>query len=214
MKNTVKKFDLRKNYPVIFEIALIAALLLIIGAIKIHVPAPQDSAILLNINDEPPIVLPPVTRHEKIPAPPAFARIPAPVPDDSPIETPPIDFGNIDDPVNPLALPPDTAFKNDDEVLEFAEFMPELRGGIEALYNDITYPENAKRVGIEGMVVVQFIINEKGEVTNPQIIRGIGGGCDEEVLRAIKKQRYTPGIQNGTLVKVRVRQVIHFRLQN
>ena len=53
-----------------------------------------------------------------------------------------------------------------------------------------------------------------GEVENPQIIRGIGGGCDEEVLRVIKKMKFSPSIQNGIVVKVKIYQSVRFQLKN
>ncbi|MEQ9265471.1 MAG: energy transducer TonB, partial [Balneolaceae bacterium] len=86
-------------------------------------------------------------------------------------------------------------------------------GGMQSLYNEINYPDLAKRIGTEGRVYVQFIVNEKGEVENPTIIRGIGAGCDEEVLRAIKLMTFTPGIQNGKFVKVRMQQPVVFKLK-
>lgn len=103
----------------------------------------------------------------------------------------------------------------DDGILEShqLQFLPKMKGGIHSLYNEINYPDLAKRIGTEGRVYVQFIVNEKGEVENPTIIRGIGAGCDEEVLRAIKLVSFTPGIQNGKFVKVRMQQPVVFKLK-
>jgi len=49
---------------------------------------------------------------------------------------------------------------------------------------------------------VQFIVNERGEVENPKIIRGIGGGCDEEAIRVVSQARFNPGLQRGRPVRV------------
>ena len=49
-------------------------------------------------------------------------------------------------------------------------------GGLKKLYSEIKYPEIARKTGIDGIVIVQFIVNKMGEVESPQIIRGIGGG--------------------------------------
>ncbi len=92
--------------------------------------------------------------------------------------------------------------------------MPKMKGGVSKLYSEINYPKQAREARIEGRVIVQYIVNQKGGVENPKIIRGIGGGCDEEVLRAIKLMNFTPGIQNGRFVKVKISQMITFRLQN
>lgn len=214
MSSSKSKFDLRKNYTLLCELGLIAALLIFIAAFKFHLPANTSNHSVAVIKEEPPIVLAPITKHEKPPAVPPLARIPAEVPNDEPIEAPEIEFPDFSDTSSALPLPPEDKTEEEPEILEQVEFMPKMKGGVKALYSDITYPEMAKRNGIEGIVEVRFIVNEKGEVKNPEIIRGIGAGCDEEVLEAIKRQSYTPGIQNGTFVKVRMKQVVHFRLNN
>lgn len=214
MKSFNKKLNLRKNYPLIFEIGLIGALLIFIAAFKFQVPVNFNSSSDTVIHTEPPIVLPPVTFQKKTPPPPAVARIPVEIPNDDPMDPPVINFGDFNDIDPTLPLPPKSKDKEETEILEQAEFMPEMKGGLEALYSDIEYPKIAKRNGIEGKVVVQFVVNKKGEVEDLKITRGIGGGCDEEVLRVIKLQTFTPGIQNGNFVKVRMKQVVHFRLHN
>ena len=95
------------------------------------------------------------------------------------------------------------------------EQMPELMGGLESLHQHIEYPEKARQAGIEGLVMVQFIINKHGEVENPQVIRGIGGGCDEEALRVVKEYaEFTPGKQRGEPVRVQYTLPIRFKLQD
>lgn len=213
MKASRKKIDLRKNYPLFFELGLIGALLIFIAAFKFHLPTNFHSSTDNEIKADPPLTLSPITLQKKSPPPPALARIPAEIPNDDPIDPPAIDFADFDDAVLPIDLPPETNDSEEPEILEIAEFMPEMKGGLEALYSDIEYPELAKRNGIEGIVIAEFIVNEQGKVEDLKIVRGIGAGCDEEVLRVIKLQSFTPGIQNGNLVKVRMKQVVHFRLQ-
>jgi TonB family protein len=60
----------------------------------------------------------------------------------------------------------------------------------------IKYPDYAVKNGIEGLVVVDFIINELGFVDGIQLIKSIGGGCDGAVINEIKKQKFKPAIQN------------------
>lgn len=212
MRPSHKKIDLRNNYPLFFELGLIGALLIFIAAFKFHLPSNFHTSTNNEIKTEPPIALSPITFQKKSPPPPVLARIPAEIPNDDPLDPPAIDFADFDD-TPPIDLPPEANDSDEPEILQKAEFMPEIKGGLEALYNDIEYPELAKRSGIEGIVVAEFIINEKGQIEDLKIVRGIGGGCDEEVLRVIKLQTFTPGIQNGNFVKVRMKQVIHFRLQ-
>ncbi|NGP88530.1 M56 family metallopeptidase [Fodinibius halophilus] len=93
------------------------------------------------------------------------------------------------------------------------EKMPELIGGLASLQKKIDYPEMARKAGIEGRVIVQFIVNEQGQVENPQVIRGIGGGADKEALRVIKQAKFKPGTQQDQKVRVQYSLPITFRLQ-
>ncbi|HEX6983267.1 MAG TPA: TonB family protein [Balneolaceae bacterium] len=92
------------------------------------------------------------------------------------------------------------------------EEMPELIGGLASLQKKIDYPEMARNAGIEGRVIVQFIVNEQGEVENAQVIRGIGGGADKEALHVVKQAKFTPGKQNGQAVRVQYSLPITFKL--
>ncbi len=93
------------------------------------------------------------------------------------------------------------------------EQMPELEGGLKSLQTKVNYPEMARKAGIQGRVIVQFIVNEQGEVEKPEIIRGIGGGCDKEALRVVKQAQFKPGMQRGQPVRVQYSLPIIFQLQ-
>ncbi len=91
--------------------------------------------------------------------------------------------------------------------------LPRLVGGLRALSRQINYPESARRAGTEGEVLVSFVVDEQGNVVNPKIEQGIGGGCDEEALRVIRLARFIPGQQkDGVPVKVRIAIPIQFKL--
>ena len=92
------------------------------------------------------------------------------------------------------------------------EQMPYPIGGIQAIHDLIVYPEIAKRAGVEGKVYVLAYLNEKGEVVKTEIIKGIGGGCDEAAEYAVKHTKFTPGKQRGKPVNVKVMIPIVFRL--
>ncbi len=92
--------------------------------------------------------------------------------------------------------------------------MPELIGGLAGLQARIKYPEMARRAGIEGRVIVQFIVNEDGTIENPRVIRGIGGGCDEEALKAVSQTKFKPGRQRGEPVRVQYSLPVIFKLQS
>lgn len=93
------------------------------------------------------------------------------------------------------------------------ENMPEPIGGLKAIQEKIIYPEIAKRAGIEGKVYVQAFIDENGNVVNAKILKGIGAGCDEAALNAIKETKFIPGGHNGRTVKTQVSIPIMFKLQ-
>ncbi|HKK43986.1 MAG TPA: M56 family metallopeptidase [Balneolaceae bacterium] len=110
---------------------------------------------------------------------------------------------------------PSTAVSKDSsgDFFVAVENMPQLIGGLASLQEKIQYPETARKAGIEGRVIVQFIVDEEGNVENPQIIRGIGGGCDKEALRVVKQAKFKPGRQHGKAVKVQYSLPIVFKLQ-
>lgn len=93
------------------------------------------------------------------------------------------------------------------------EEMPEPIGGIAAIQQLIVYPEIAKRAGVEGKVYVLAFVDERGNVTGAKIIKGIGAGCDEAALDAVKQVKFKPGKQRGTPVKVQVSIPVVFKLQ-
>ncbi|MBE0551144.1 MAG: TonB family protein [Ignavibacterium sp.] len=91
------------------------------------------------------------------------------------------------------------------------EEMPELIGGIKGLQSKIVYPEIAKRVGVEGKVIVQAIVDETGKVVSVNTIKGIGSGCDEVAMDAVRNSKFTPGKQRGKTVKTQVTIPIVFK---
>lgn len=102
--------------------------------------------------------------------------------------------------------------KDHEDYFVAVEDMPELKGDLVSLQKKINYPETARKAGIEGKVIVQFIVNEQGEVEKPQVIRGIGGGCDKEALRVVKEAEFIPGKQRGKPVRVQFSLPITYRL--
>ena len=97
---------------------------------------------------------------------------------------------------------------------EVVEEMPELIGGLEAIQKKISYPEDARKKGIEGRVYIKFIVNKNGEVENAEVMRGIGGGADEEALRVVRQAKFKPGYQDGKPVRVQYSLPIFFRLNH
>jgi TonB family protein len=98
------------------------------------------------------------------------------------------------------------------------EKMPEFPGGEDAmndfLSRNLSYPAMAKEQGIQGKVWIGFMVDKFGNVENVEILRGIGGGCDEEAKRVVEMMpRWNPGTQDGKPVNVKFRFPINFNLK-
>ena len=107
--------------------------------------------------------------------------------------------------------------ENDDVIFGMLDPEPEYPGGIEALYNfmreNIRYPQEAKKLGIEGRVFVNFVIDTDGTVSEPRILRDIGGGCGEEVLRVVNMMpRWKPALHRGKPLRTRYNLPVSFTL--
>ena len=89
---------------------------------------------------------------------------------------------------------------------------PELESGLEGLEKTIHYPETARAAGLEGTVHVSFVVNAGGGVELASVAKGIGGGCDEEALRAVQVARFTPGRHRGRVVRVKTCIAIRYQL--
>ncbi|MCF8228271.1 MAG: TonB family protein [Bacteroidales bacterium] len=104
------------------------------------------------------------------------------------------------------------------EIFTVVESMPEFPGGQTSLFQylqkNIEYPEIAKESGIQGRVFVTFVVEKDGSVTDVRVLRGIGGGCDEEAVRVVKSMpKWNPGKQRGKPVRVQFNLPVKFTLQ-
>lgn len=106
---------------------------------------------------------------------------------------------------------------NNKEIFTIVEDQPEPIGGMTPFYeyvqNNLKYPAKARKMGIEGKVFVQFVVDQDGKLTDVQSVKGIGGGCDEEAVRVIRESLpWNPGQQTGIKVNVRMILPITFKL--
>jgi len=105
----------------------------------------------------------------------------------------------------------------EEEIFKVVESPPMYPGGEEALYsylaNNTRYPQMAKDAGISGRVYLTFVVEKDGHITDARVLRGIGGGCDEEALRVINAMpKWTPGLQRNRPVRVQFVMDIKFTL--
>ena len=111
----------------------------------------------------------------------------------------------------------DIATSEEDTVYQIVEEMPKFPGGEKALMdyvsNNVKYPEEAKNKNIAGRVFVSFVVEKDGSIGEVKVLRGIGGGCDEEAVRVIKGMpKWKPGMQKGKPVRVSYQIPIYFKL--
>jgi protein TonB len=211
--------NLRNYYTILLETGLILALLILTALVRIDFRTAEVE--IVYVDEQEIVEMEEIiqTQQQETPPPPPRPPVPVPVPNDQIIEDVDImidaefDFGS------PLALPPPPPQQEDNAEPEedffiLVEQMPELIGGLEALQRDVRYPERALRANIQGRVYVQFIVNERGEVENPRVIRGIGGGCDEEALRVVSQAKFKPGMQRGRPVRVQYNLPVIFMIRS
>lgn len=103
-------------------------------------------------------------------------------------------------------------------ILTIVELMPSYDGGETAMYewlgNNIKYPQVAKETGIIGTVIVTFVVEKDGSITNVSVLKDIGGGCGEEAIRVVKNMpKWKAGKQNGVPVRVQFNLPIRFTLE-
>uniref|UniRef100_UPI0040488423 energy transducer TonB n=1 Tax=Algoriphagus sp. TaxID=1872435 RepID=UPI0040488423 len=104
-----------------------------------------------------------------------------------------------------------------DQIFDVVETQPNPPGGMSGwnkyLSNNLKYPTQARRMGVEGTVIVVFVINTDGSIQDVEVLRGIGGGCDEEAVKVVTNApKWEPGKQRGKPVRTRMRLPIRFKL--
>lgn len=119
---------------------------------------------------------------------------------------------------NAVELPPETPVEDEGKIFTIVEEMPSFPGGeekmLEYVAKNIKYPAIARENGITGRVYVNFYIDKDGKVQSAKVVRGIGGGCDEEALRVVRMMpQWKPGKQNGRAVNVNYNLPINFTLK-
>ena len=213
LKNPIA--DLRLKYKKTFEISLIIALVLMIVAFKFFPDVAlggeqlEDTQELFTVEDIQ------QTKQENRPPPPPKPPIPIEAPSDDVLEDIEIGDTEIDFEEELEAPPPPKEEKKVEEEPTYfvaVEEMPEPIGGIKAIQEKIVYPEIAKRAGVEGKVYILAFVDESGNVTKANILKGIGAGCDEAALNAVLKTKFKPGKQRGKPVNVQVSIPVIFKL--
>lgn len=209
------KADLRGKYKRNLEVSIITALIFLIVAFKY---SPEKSKIKEQIKADPEIIsvinVEPTNQFKKPPKPKPVVPEISMDPEIQEIEFEPTDLfvdAKVDKPAERAEV--HNIIDNETVIFDAVQEPPKPVGGIAAIQNKIQYTELAKRIGIEGKVIVQAIINKKGDVTNVIILKSLFPQLDEIALNAVKETKFFPGKQRGKPVNVKMTIPITFRLQ-
>ncbi|MCV9388118.1 energy transducer TonB [Reichenbachiella ulvae] len=216
------KIALERKAGMFFNIGLAISLLLVITAFEWRFYDEGDLVDLGQVEDdfEDIMEIPPT---EQPPPPPPKIELPKiiEVPDEEEIEEE-IEV-ELDVEITEETVIEDIVFEEEpeeevaDEIFDIVEDQPAPPGGMGAFYKyvgkSMKYPNQARRMGIEGRVFVQFVVDKDGSITEVKAIKGIGAGCDEEAVRVLQgAPKWKPGKQRGRAVKVRMILPITFKL--
>ncbi len=231
--------DVKRRYPLYAE----AGLALALGAVVLAftVPSPAQAPVQFAEPEDDPLVLinvDPTVQEAPPPPPPPAPPPPVEVQDDVEVDDvlEAIDLV-LEAPAAPPAAPPARALvepplavdltpptlepppppvaveDEPDRVFTVVEQQPVLIGGIAALQSAAEYPEFARRAGIEGRVIVQFVVDERGNVVTPVVVRSPNDLLSQAALEAVGRVSFEPGQQRGRPVKVQFTVPVTFRLR-
>lgn len=219
MRKPVKRMkrlkDHRKNYWLHLQIGFICSLTIFLVVFRMQFEAEPPTIMDIAVQEE--IMMEEVIQTKQVTTPPPPPRPPVPVevPNDEVIEDEILDLDaelDLDGPLDLPPPPPPSDEQDEEQIFIVVEQPPKLIGGIQSVHKRIIYPEVARAAGIEGRVVLQFIVDQEGNIINPRVIRGIGGGCDQAALKALEGAKFQPGLQRGRPVKVSYSLSISFNL--
>lgn len=209
--------NLKDKYPLYMEIGLVLVLALLVVAFRANLTPDRD--VDFEAPEQEQIEMEEILQTEQIeqPPPPPKPPVPVEVPNEEVLEDEALNLDaslDLDAPAEEAPPPPPEEEEEEEEpeVFVVVEQMPELIGGLASIQGNITYPEMAKKAGVEGRVIVQFVVNEQGNVQDAQVVRGLGAGLDEVALNAVKQAKFEPGMQRGKAVKVKMSLPVTFRL--
>lgn len=218
-----EKADLTNKSWFFFNIGLVITLLIVVMAFEYHSDDNADVVDLSNNrNNLDEIIEVPPTEQPPPPPPKIQQPVIIEVPDEEEIKDEikiEIDVEvTTDTKVEEIRIAPIVEEKEDvDQIFLVVEETATPKGGMSAFYKFVAdrmkYPAQARRMGIEGRVFVEFVINRDGSITDVRAIKGIGAGCDEEAVRVVQSAPpWNPGKQRGKPVRQRYVVPIIFKL--
>ncbi len=173
---------------------------------------------------QPDEVIPPITIYSPPPPPPKKMQKPVLSVEalQVPVEFQPMpemeEAPSVEEVINSLPVTAEVPEEDPTEIIDFAQEAATFPGGngafLKFLASQLKYPHLAKRTGTEGIVYVQFVVNLDGSLSDMKVLRGIGGGCDEEALRVLQlSPKWKAARHGGRPARMRMTLPVRFRLQ-
>lgn len=215
---------LRHQYYLHLEIGLVLTLAVLIVAFQLDFSTEDSFRVQMEEQETVTVRQIQQTQQESEPPPPPRPPVPMEVPNSQVIEQEDVNFDaslDLDESLD-TRQKPSTASDEDeeevenmeDEIFVAVEETPELIGGMASLREDAEYPRIARKAGVEGRVIVQFVVDKDGNVQDPRVIRGVHTLLDKAAIKAVKQQKFKPGKQRGRPVKVQMSLPVNFRLKD
>jgi periplasmic protein TonB len=222
-----EKADLESRKGIFFQIGLIFAMAVILVAFEwksydaLDINTMGDQRALNEVEE-----LATITQQNTPPPPPPppapsmvlnIVENTAEIDDDISIDAEADENTQVEEYKAPVMKQADEEVVEEQEIFMVVENAPAFPGGdvarMKFLQDNIKYPQMARESGIQGTVYVTFVVERNGNVTDVKILRGIGGGCDEEAVRVVQNMpKWEPGKQRGKPVRVQFNMPIKFTL--
>lgn len=222
-----EKADLESRKGIFFQIGLIFAMAVILAAFEwksydaLDINTMGDQRTLNEVEE-----LATITQQNTPPPPPPppapsmvlnIVDNTAEIDDDISIDAEADENTQVEEYKAPVMKQADEEVVEEQEIFMVVENAPAFPGGdvarMKFLQDNIKYPQMARESGIQGTVYVTFVVERNGNVTDVKILRGIGGGCDEEAVRVVQNMpKWEPGKQRGKPVRVQFNMPIKFTL--
>ena len=209
--------DLEKKRGLFFQIGIIVALAMVWASFewKTYDANSFDLGPLL-VDDMEEEIVPITERKVKPPPPPQIEKLIIVRNDEKPKEEFEVKNTEVDE-GSKIEIPDEPEVIPDDIIYVVVQERPQFGNGDADLLNylaqNIKYPKRALQLGISGIVYLKFVVDKKGNVGDVKVVRGIGGGCDEEAVKKVKAMpKWSPGKQMGKPVNVYYNLPVRFTL--
>lgn len=207
----------RREYLIMAQFGAILALAMTTGAFRMSFTGGETMEYVMP--DQEIVQMEEIVQTAQIEKPPPPPRPPVPVevPNDEVLEDIDLDLDvslDLNEVLTDLPPPPaePAAEEEEEEIFLIVEKAPEIVGGLGELYKYVSYPDVARKAGIEGVVVVQIVVTPEGKPSQPTVIRGVHELLDKEALQGVMQLSFKPGMQRSRPVPVYMTIPVRFEL--